>query len=541
MESVDATPSFHRGDFLFDLKSGAGFAGSLPAFLHKKITPGSARLIRADRLRRREDAFLTIAERAVFGSPSSPYLALFRRAGCEFGDLARMVSADGLEAALGRLLAEGVYLTVDEFKGRREAERGGTAAPCGPGLLRNPVTSRGVSSKSGGSRGEGAPLLLDFRFIAACAVNACLLLEAHGGSDWVKADWESPGGGALFRLLKLSRFGRRPARWFSQLDPASPGLHPRYRWSARALRWVSVVAAAPLPAVRHVPLDRPAPIVLWMRTVLEAGRTPFLFTFPSSAVKIALAAAELGLGLEGARFLVGGEPVTEARLSTIRASGAQAIPRYGSIECGPVSYGCLAPVEADDTHVNLDLYAAVQAGPEGGPPGLPPRAVFLTGLNPWTPYVLINVNLGDEAVLERRRCGCPLEAAGLGVHLRSIRSFEKLTGAGMTFMDTDVIRVLETDLPERFGGAATDYQVVEGEDGRGGPLLRLLIHPRLGPVDAVDAASFFLERIGRGSGVKRVMGLTWKAAGIVRVERRPPLPGPTGKILHLRADRRGPG
>jgi len=532
VESEDTTPSFG------DLKAGAKFAASLPAFLHRKITPETARLIQTARLRRREAAFLKIVKRTVFENPTSPYLALFRNAGCEYGDLVRLVGDDGLEAALGRLLAAGVYLTVDEFKGRCELRRGGTASRTGPGFLRNPLSSRGVTSKSGGSRGTGTSLLIDFNFIADCAVNTCLLLEAHGGSDWIKADWETPGGGALFRLLKLSRFGRPPARWFSQLDPASTELHPRYLWSARVLRWVSVLSAAPLPAVRHAPLDRPVPIVSWMRKVLETGRTPLLFTFPSSAVRIALAAADLGLVLEGARFLIGGEPVTEARLKTVRAAGAQLIPRYGSIECGPISYGCLAPIEADDTHVNSDLHAVVQAGPGGPPAGLPPQAIFLTGLSAWAPYVLINVNLGDGAVLERRRCGCPLEKAGLGIHLRSIRSFEKLTGAGMTFQDADIIRVLETDFPSRFGGAATDYQIIEGEGEKGEPLLELLIHPRLGPVDEAAAAGFLLERIGRGSGVEKVMGLTWKAAGIVRVERRPPVAGPTGKILHLRVERR---
>ena len=477
----------------------------------------------------------------MFENPTSPYLALFRSAGCEFGDLAQRVHTDGLETAFGELLSEGVYLTVDEFKGRREVRRSGVSVPCGPGFLRNSCSIHGIPSRSGGSRGPGTPLLIDFKFIADCAVNACLLFEAQGGTDWVKADWEVPGGGALFRLLKLSRFGRPVARWFSQLDPASPELHPRYRWSARVLRWGSVLAAAPLPPVRHVPLDRPAPIVLWMREVLDAGGTPFLFTFPSSAVRIALAAADLGLDLEGARFLVGGEPITEARLKTIRAVGARTIPRYGSIECGPISYGCLDPVEADDTHVNLDLQAVVQAGPGGPPQGLPTDAIFLTGLSPWAPYVFININLGDRAVLEQRRCGCPLEAAGLDVHIRSIRSFEKLTGAGMTFMDTDIIRVLEAEFPERFGGAATDYQIIEGEGDQGQPVLRLLIHPRLGPVDAGAAAEFFLERIGRGSGAERVMGLTWKEAGLVEIERRPPLPGPTGKVMHLRVAGRSSG
>jgi hypothetical protein len=247
-----------------------------------------------------------------------------------------------------------------------------------------------------------------------------------------------------------------------------------------------------------------------------------------------LVALESGIGLEGARFLIGGEPVTEARMKTIRAAGARAIPRYGSIECGPVSYGCFDPRRSDDTHVNLDLHAVIHAAPGGSPPGLPSEAIFVTGLRPSAPFVMINVNLGDRGVFERRSCGCPLEATGDGVHLHTISSFEKLTGAGMTFMDTDIIRVLEEDLPRRFGGAPTDYQIYEHEDEHGEPRLALLIHPRLGPLDERDAAAFFLERIGRGSGVERVMGLTWSQSGLVRIERKPPIAGSTGKILHYR-------
>jgi hypothetical protein len=154
---------------------------------------------------------------------------------------------------------------------------------------------------------------------------------------------------------------------------------------------------------------------------------------------------------------------------------------------------------------------------------------------------MINVNLGDRAVLGRRTCGCPLESAGDGLHLHTISSFEKLTGAGMTFMDTDIVRVLDEDMPRRFGGAPTDFQILEKEDGRGEPVLVLLIHPRLGPLDEPDAAAFFLDRIGRGSGVERVMGLTWSQSGLVRIERKPPLPGSTGKILHFRTGPRPGG
>lgn len=516
-----------------DIRAGASFVPGLPRFLHRRITPELARAIQRVRLSRREDDFLSLVKNCVFQNPSSPYRALFRAAGCEYGDLERRVRSGGLEKALAELLAEGVYLTVEEFKGRREARRGGLAVPCGPNLLRNPNSMANIFARTSGSRGPATPVMIDFDFIADCAVSACLLFEAHGGMSWVKADWEVPGGGAMFRLLKLSRFGRPMDRWFSHVDPASPELHPRYRWSARVLRWESVLAAAPLPAVRYVPPDRPEPIVRWMRGILDSDRTPLLFTFPSSAVRVAQAAAELGLSLEGARFLIGGEPVTDARMATIRSAGAQVIPRYGTIELGPVSYGCLDPLSPDDTHVNLDLLAVIQAGPQGPPAGLPAQALFVTALRPRTPFVCINLNLGDEAVLERRRCGCPLEGAGLDVHLRGIRSFEKLTGAGMTFMDTDIIRVLEADLPARFGGGPTDYQVVEEEDERGRSVLKLIIHPRLGTVDPGAAAGFFLECISRGSGVERVMGLTWKQSGLVEIERRPPVQGATGKIQHL--------
>ncbi len=104
----------------------------------------------------------------------------------------------------------------------------------------------------------------------------------------------------------------------------------------------------------------------------------------------------------------------------------------------------------------------------------------------------------------------------------------------MTFLDTDIIRILEIDLPERFGGGVTDYQIVEEEDEMGNPRLDLVIHPRLGAIDPEAATVFFLERIGRGSGAESVMGRVWKEARVVRILRKPPIPGPTGKILHLK-------
>jgi hypothetical protein len=136
-------------------------------------------------------------------------------------------------------------------------------------------------------------------------------------------------------------------------------------------------------------------------------------------------------------------------------------------------------------------------------------------------------------VLGHRACGCPLERLGWMTQLRDVRSFEKLTAGGMTFLDVDVIRVLEEVLPARFGGGPTDYQLVEEELDDGRPSLRVFVHPTVGPLDDAAVADVFLASIGGGSGARRVMELHWRQANLVSVERRPPLSTASGKILHL--------
>ena len=44
---------------------------------------------------------------------------------------------------------------------------------------------------------------------------------------------EVPGGAALLTLLRMGGCGARGIRWFVKVPLDAPGLHPRYRWSAR--------------------------------------------------------------------------------------------------------------------------------------------------------------------------------------------------------------------------------------------------------------------------------------------------------------------
>jgi hypothetical protein len=524
--------------------SGARVLGGVPSFLHHRLTPRDALAIVPHRLANRQEVFLTHLRRVVFDVPSSPYRELFRAAGIEYGDVARLVRSEGIEGALRRLFRDGVYLSVDEFKGRHPARRGTTVVAVTPEALRNPLAVPHLPARTSGSRSAGTRILFDLAFIRGCAVNTCAFLEARGGTDWVRAIWESPGAGARYRLLKYSAFGP-PPYWFSQIDPGAPQVDPLFRWSERALRLSSRLAGVPLPRARHVSLTDPMPIARWMRRVRAEGRTPYMFTFPSSAMLLSQAAVERGADLEGAQFTLGGEPLTEARLDAVRQAGATALPRYGSMECGPIAYGCLRPDAPDDVHVLSDLHAVIQPDDrhpddtlQGGAEGPAARPLYVTALHPRAPFVMLNVSMGDQAVMAERSCGCPLDRPGWTIHLRAIRSYEKLTGAGVTFHDADVIRVLEVVLPGRFGGTPLDYQLLEEETGGGDPRLRLLVHPRLGGLDERAIVDAFLSGLDTATSVAPLMVRLWREIGILRVERQPPSATASGKILHFHSSRR---
>jgi hypothetical protein len=520
---------------LGDLVTAARLAVRMPGFLRCPVTPSQARVALAQRLERRAVDFLGVVRRAIYGRPASPYRRLLALAGCEYGDLEHLVHADGLERALGELARRGVYLTIDEFKGRRPIVRGGTTIPVTSTAFHNPRAAGLVPARSGGSRSPGTAVLMDLGFLRECATDVCLFFEARGGLDWVLAQWQVPGSGVIARLLEYASFGQVPARWFSQVDPGAARLSALYRWSPALLRLAGRLAGRAFPRPDHVSVEASLPIARWMAETLAGGRTPHLHTFVSSAVRMCRTAEAAGLDLRGAEFLVTGEPLTRAQRATIEATGAGVVTRYGIVECGAIGFGCLRPAEPDAMHVVGDLHAVVHPPPASAP-GLPARALLLSSLRPAAPLLLLNVSMGDEASLGPASCGCPLASLGWTQALHGVRSHEKLTAGGMTVLDAGVIRVLEEILPARFGGGPTDYQLVEDRDPAGAPRLRLLVHPGVGPVDGAQVREAFLEAVAAHSESERVMSRVWRDAGILGVERRSPVTTRAGKILHLHVE-----
>jgi hypothetical protein len=101
-----------------------------------------------------------------------------------------------------------------------------------------------------------------------------------------------------------------------------------------------------------------------------------------------------------------------------------------------------------------------------------------------------------------------------------------------------VARVLEEVLPERFGGEASDYQVVEQVTSDGSSRTWLYASPRLGPLDEVALRRVALDELGRDGSVEAAMARFWRRADALQVKREAPLATWAGKVLPLHLDQR---
>lgn len=517
---------------LADVRAGLRLLRDLPGFLRSPLSLPAARATLEARLAERADRLL-VGIRAAWARPSGPYGALLCHAGCEPGDARNLVEQEGVEGALTTLAERGVWLSCAEFKGRVAVRRGSLEFQVGPhDLLRPGAAVHGVSESSG-SRGRPTAVPIDLSFIADHAVDTWLGLAAHDGLEWAHARWGMPGGTSVTNALEFARGGSPPRRAFTPV-PLDAGIAIRYRLADWTLRLGGRVAGVRLPGFTPAPLDDPFPLVRWLRATLDAGEVPHVWTFASSAVLACRAARDMGIDVAGARFTMGGEPTTPARRAAVEEAGAVALPRYGATETDILAFACRAPRAADDMHFLHDRHGLVSA-PARSRTGLPEGALLFTSLLRTAPVELINVSLGDVAEVDANPCGCPMEDLGWPLHVRGVRSFEKLTVGGIAFLDIDVARVLEEVLPRRFGGRPADYQLIERPepDGRAG--IRLRAHPALGPLDEPALVETFLRTLGAGGGGERLMALALGRGGVVRVEREPPARTMSGKILHIHA------
>jgi len=496
----------------------------LPRFLRKPIDPEQAAVVVRRRLAARPERFLTLADRLIYRNPRSPYLRLLRAAGCERGDLQTLVRHEGIEGALHQLAERGVYVSFEEFKGHREIVRGSLRFAPSDADFDHPFAAPHIERRTGGTRSQGTLVRMALSYVAELAPSIAVTLQAHGLSRADQAIWQTA---SLMQLLRFARVGLPPVAWFHPVQP----LPSKVRAVATCLRLYGRVLGCSLPGPAWSDAQSPHLMVAWLRDRVAAHGPICLTCYASSAVRVCATALARGISLSGVCFIVLGEPFTEAKRRVVEAAGAQVVVNYSAVEANTIAYGCAAPTAPDDLHLFTDSYAVIGLPRPVGGFGVEVDAFHLTSLLPSAPKVLLNVENGDYGTIARRDCTCFLGSLGLRDHLSYVRSHEKLTGEGMTFVKTRLVEVVEDVLPARFGGASTDYQVIEEETGDGLMRLSLLVSPGVGEVDPDDVRAAFLEEIGRGTELERYMARFWELANTVQVERRPPRATGVGKVL----------
>ena len=498
---------------------GLRLLAELPIQLRRPLDSATARQALKRRLETRGADFLPLAHRSLFADPQHAGGWLLRVAGCEFGDLERLVQREGVEGALVQLLGAGVYLTREELTGRREVVRGSARRWVTAAQLRSQAS--GYRLRGLGSGGSGvAALPFDLVSVRDRTVNLRLFLGARGGEDWLHGAWGAPGGATLAGLIELRLAGLGPAAWFTSVDTAAADLPARYRWSERALGFAGALAGRGFPPPIAAPIEAPSAALSWFAATPRRGQVPHLLAAPSAAASLCRAAEQASLDLEGAQFTLIGEPVQAQQLEALERLGARGVPDYGSPETsGAIGYGCLRPVAPDEVHLCDDLHAAIQpANWSDRPTDLPPDTLLFTSLRAAAPLTLLNADIGDRARLAARVCGCPLEQLGWRQHVASIRRVGRAFLGGLMLWVEELEAVARQALPDEFGGRPTDYALRPASGPPGDWRFKLFVAPELGSIDAHRAEAALLDSLQRDPGRGPVLASLWRQSAALEVE-----------------------
>ena len=517
-----------------DLEIFGRFAGGIRRYLKRPLTADDCRRIVADAERRRDDNFLLLLRRAVYGNPSSPYRRLLEHARAGYGDVERDVRSNGVEAAARRLYDAGVYVTFDEFKGNKTIERAGLSLKVRAEDFDNPLITRDFEVASGGSTGARRRMGIDLEALVYDAAVRRLFYQEAGVFDRPHALWRPvpPGSSGIKHALRAAKFGRPLERWFSPTAREWKG----GMWPSAILTGVAVgmgrLAGNAIPRPEHVPLTAPEIVARWVAAKSAAG-TPALISLPAgSGVRVARAAIQEGLSLAGAVLELGGEANTEAKLREIQQAGASSINCYSLSETGQLGVGCVRRSAIDEVHL-ISGKVAVNQHKVSAPDGAELDALLLTTVHPTTPKFMLNVDIGDYGVMPEGRCGCAIEELGFSRRLHTIRSYEKLTAGGMHFVGSNVLAMLEEVLPRRHGGGPGDYQLVE-EERDGLSRIGITVSPRVYLIDEGQLATTILDYLSSDSRGAKMMADQWRQGDVLEVIRREPYTTAVGKTPPIR-------
>lgn len=521
---------------LDELKAFGRYARRLPSFLRDTITPELARERIQRQLARREQSFLTILEGGVYRNPGSPYRGLLEAAGVELADVRHLTAEHGVEGALERLRDAGVYVTLDEFKGRRPIERAGLSLEVGQADFDNPLNIRHLWTRTSGSTSVRRRVPLDLNALEYEASHEALVRSAFGlwGRAFAMYRVRAPSTGGITNMLRQAKLGQPVERWFDPYHPPRDLEALKYGLFMAYTAWAGRLHGARLPRPEHYPVDQADGVARWLeRCKLERGPA-ILDAQAGLAVRVSQAAIREGIDISGTFLRVGGEPLTPAKAEAIEASGCRVVTYYSMTETGRIGITCPNRRSTDDMHLLSDKLAVLRRKKMVGSSGSEVDILTYTTLLPSMPKIMINVESDDFATVEQRSCGCPWDEIGLRWHVHGVRSHEKLTSDGNHFLGSDLFALVEEVLPRRFGGGPTDYQLVE-EEVEGLSKVSVVVRPAVGEVSNEAMISAVMDFM-RSARRNQLMADFWGQSGSLRVVRREPHVTATGKTppIHLK-------
>ena len=167
-----------------------------------------------------------------------------------------------------------------------------------------------------------------------------------------------PAIDGMANFIRAARLGCTLDRWFSPVAPSVDSMH--YRWGTAALVALSRMHGVRLPFPVHLPRGDFSPVARWIAARRRQGIALTVISYASPAVRVAAAAADLGISLEGTLFLVGGETLTDAKRTVIESSGAEVFPRYAIAEFGAIGHTCRHMTHGNCVHLFSDSVAVIR-------------------------------------------------------------------------------------------------------------------------------------------------------------------------------------
>jgi hypothetical protein len=130
--------------------------------------------------------------------------------------------------------------------------------------------------------------------------------------------------------------------------------------------------------------------------------------------------------------------------------------------------------------------------------------------------VLLNTEIGDFGKLTIKGCDCLFGQLGMNVHISEVRSYDKLTGEGMTRLGSELNEIVGEAI-ENADGGPDDYQFWETQDSSGLNKLVIAISPEIQNLNEKEFIDTILKKLKIRDIAGSITSQIWGQAGTLQV------------------------